>query len=166
MDNRFVPPYTVRPATKDDIEQLFAWRYPPPYAVYNLGEGPTAANFSYYLDPRYRFHVMVDQAGVVVAFCSFGEDGQVPSGDYSADALDIGLGLRPDRTDQGNGSAYVNQVVAFALATFAPPALRVTIAAFNRRAQRVWQHAGFVEVSRFGRERDQMPFIMYMRSTT
>ena len=159
-----MPPYTLRPATKDDIAHFFTWCYPPPYDSYNLGEGPTAADLAYYLDPCYRFHVVVDEADAVVAFCSFGEDGQVPGGDYSADALDIGMGMRPDLTGQGKGGAYVNQVVAFALATFAPPALRVTIAAFNRRAQRVWQQAGFVEVSRFGRERDQMPFIMYVRS--
>ncbi|HRW07980.1 MAG TPA: hypothetical protein P5121_22920 [Caldilineaceae bacterium] len=72
----------------------------------------------------------------------------------------------PPYTIRPAAKGDIEQIIAFALATFAPPALRVTIAAFNRRAQRVWQHAGFVEVGRFGRERDQMPFIMYMRSTT
>ncbi len=158
--------YKLRPATKADIQQIFAWRYPPPYDIYNLGENVTDADLAYYLDPRYQYHVLLDDTGTVVAFCSFGADGQVPGGDYSADALDIGLGVRPDRTGQGEGITYVNQVVDFALATFIPPALRVTIAAFNHRAQRVWQNAGFVEVSRFGRERDQMSFVIYVRRVT
>ncbi len=160
MDFRF------RPATKDDIQQILPWRYPPPYDIYDLREGSTDVDLAYYLDPRYHYHVMLDDTGAVVAYCSFGEDGQVPGGDYRAAALDIGLGVHPDLTGRGEGIGYVQQVVDFALVTFTPRALRVTIAAFNHRAQRVWQKAGFVEVSRFGRERDQMPFVIYVRSTT
>ncbi len=158
--------FPLRPATKDDIRQIFTWHYPPPYDIYDAGEGPTEADLAYHLDPRYHYHVLVDEAGTMVAFCSFGADGQVPGGDYRADALDIGLGVRPDLTGHGRGIGFVQQVVDFALATFAPRALRVTIAAFNGRAQRVWQNAGFVEVSRFGRERDQMPFVIYVRPMT
>ncbi len=158
-------PMTIsfRTITKDDVIKLFQWHYAPPYDVYNLGEEPTDADLVYYLDPRYRYCVMLDAADTVIAFCSFGEDGQVPGGDYSADALDIGLGVCPDLTGQGCGSAYVQQVIDFALATFAPNALRVTIAAFNQRAQRLWQQAGFVEVSRFGSAKNALPFIIYSR---
>lgn len=66
----------------------------------------------------------------------------------------------PPYTIRPAAKGDIKQVIAFALVTFAPPALRVTIAAFNGRAQRVWQKAGFAEVSRFGRERDRMPFLI------
>ena len=154
---------SFRRATRDDVEQIFSWRYAPPYDVYNLGEELTDVEFAYYLDPHHHYHVLLDDAGTVVAFCSFGADGQVPGGDYGADALDIGLGMRPDLTGQGRGANLVRRVVDFALATFAPNALRVTIAAFNERAQKVWRQAGFVEVSRFDRAEDVMPFIIYRR---
>ena len=58
-------------------------------------------------------------------------------------ALDIGLGVRPDLTGKGRGSDYLNAVIDFAQRTYGPERLRVTIAAFNTRARRVWEGAGF-----------------------
>lgn len=154
---------SFRLVTPADVQHFFAWHYPPPYDIYNLGEEPSPEEMAYCLEPQYQYHVMLDATDVIVAFCSFGVDGQVPGGDYSADALDIGLGLRPELTGQGKGVEYVQRVIDFALEKFTPNALRVTIAAFNRRAQKVWEKAGFTEISRFGRERDQMPFVIYLR---
>ena len=154
---------SFRRVTNEHVQKFLAWRYPPPYDVYNLDAEPSSAEIAYSLDPQYQYHVMLDDAGAVLAFCSFGADGRVPGGDYSDDALDIGMGLRPDLTGQGRGIDYVQRVIGFALDMYAPNALRVTIAAFNQRAQTVWKKAGFVEVSRFGRARDQMPFIIYVR---
>lgn len=45
---------------------------------------------------------------------------------------------------------------------YAPQRLRVTITAFNQRAQRVWQSLGFQPVAHFGRAGDGMPFIVLM----
>lgn len=164
---------SFRPLTKAEIEEFFTWRYPPPYDIYNLGETPSAVDFAYYLEPRYRFHAMiehgavadgtVDHYGALIGFCSFGEDGQVAGGEYRGGALDIGLALRPNHTGQGKGIDYVRQVIAFALVTYEPNALRVTIAAFNQRAQKVWRRAGFVEVSRFESTWNGQPFIVYRR---
>jgi len=157
-------PFSCRLATPEDVRQFFSWRYEPPYDIYQLDETTFESELAYYLDPCHQFHALVDHAGALVALCSFGADGQVPGGDYGADALDIGMGVRPDLTGQGRGAVYVQQVVDFALASFAPNALRVTIAAFNLRAQKVWQKVGFVESSRFGRTKDGVLFVIYLRA--
>ena len=86
---------------------------------------------------------MHDENGRLVGFCSFGEDGQVPGGDYSTDALDIGMGIHPDFTGQGLGSSFVLAVLDYAQRKFQPTTFRVTIAAFNQRARHVWGKNGF-----------------------
>ncbi|MCB0190198.1 MAG: GNAT family N-acetyltransferase [Caldilineaceae bacterium] len=155
---------SFRPITAEDVRQFFGWRYDPPSDLYTYDEDPSTDDLAYYLDPRHHFYMVVDDTGALMALCSFGEDGRVPGHDYSSDALDIGFALRPDLTGQGRGTEYVRCVIDFASATFVPKALRVTIAAFNQRAQKVWQKLGFVEISRFGRTSDGMPFIVYMKT--
>lgn len=103
---------------------------------------------------------MKDEVEELVGFCSFGEDGQVPGGDYHLDALDIGMGIRPDLTGRGLGINYVNSVLEFARGTFNPCRFRVTIAAFNQRAMRVWQKAGFRQESGFRHVESRREFVV------
>ena len=115
------------------------------------------------LDPQYAFHGIYGQQGQLEAFCSFGPDGQVSGGDYSTPALDIGMGIRPDLTGQGHGSAYVNAVIQFAASTYKPDRLRVTIAGFNRRALRVWEKAGFRVTKKFQGGWGNMDFVTLIK---
>lgn len=155
---------TIIPLSRSGIEAITSWRYEPPYDIYNLAHPPSAEAVGYFQNPAFAYHEIQDEAGEIVGFCSFGADGQVPGGDYSQEALDIGMGMRPDLTGQGLGSTVAATVVDFAVAQYAPSMLRVTIAAFNHRAQRVWLKMGFQHTERFGREADQMPFIVLSRS--
>ncbi len=116
-----------------------------------------------FLDPEYAYYALLTAEGELVAYCCFGADAQVPGGDYGADALDIGLGVRPDLTGQGQGSAYVQAVLDFARRAFSLSAFRVTIAEFNGRALRVWEKAGFRRVQRFRREGDDLVFLVLVR---
>jgi GNAT superfamily N-acetyltransferase len=152
---------------------MVGWHYPPPYDVYDLGGGDAVDEVvEDLLDPNLAYTAILDPQGALVAFCCFGVDARVPGGDYSAGALDIGLGLRPDRTGQGQGRAYAQAVLdyaasmAFACAEAGEAAeamYRVTIAAFNVRAQRVWQKLGFRPTQRFTSARDGRPFLVYVR---
>lgn len=153
----------IRPLTKHDAYEMCSWQYPPPYDIYNLECPPSDEDIAYLLDPSFHYHAIVDGEEVMLAFCSFGEDGQVPGADYSEEALDIGLGVRPDLTGQGRGGEFAAVVLAFAKETYRPKQLRVTIAEFNERAMSVWRKAGFQEVERFGRESDGMPFVVFTR---
>ena len=119
-----------------------------------------------FVDARNGYWAMVDEWGDLAAFCCFGLDAQVPGGDYGMPALDIGLGVRPDLTGQGNGSRYVSAVLGFAQRTSEQESLRVTVAEFNERARRVWQEAGFSPVQRFERQQDNRPFVILVRQAT
>lgn len=144
----------LRPVTENDIRTFALWRYEPPYDVYNITDNPDEA-VVYFLQPDIHCSTLLD-GEEVIGFCTFGHDAQVPGGDYDEGGLDIGLGVKPDRTGSGNGDRYVAQVVEHAIASFPPQQLRVTIAAGNQRAIRVWSKAGFEQISRFETPRVMM----------
>lgn len=139
--------YLFRPITPTTAKQIVHWQYDPPYDIYNLDAD--AETILYLLEPKYAYHAIFAEDRVLAGFCSFGLDGQVAGGDYSHDALDVGAGMRPDLTGQGNGAIFIRAILDFGKRQFRPKAFRVTLAAFNQRVQRVCQRLGFVEIGRF-----------------
>ena len=155
----------IQPITRSAALILLAWRYPPPYDIYNLADddqADDATTIAYLLNPAHHFYEMTLPQEGIVGFCSFGEDGQVPGGDYLQPALDIGMGIRPDLTGKGLGAIFVQAVIQFAVEMFRPKLLRVTIATFNERAQRVWQQNGFQPIQKFVHEGAKRPFTIFI----
>jgi [ribosomal protein S18]-alanine N-acetyltransferase len=154
---------TFEPIDRASALAVLRWHYDVPYDLYNLDSYNIEDTLNDLLDPDNAYQTLRDERGDIVAFCCFGADAQVAGGDYSATALDVGLGVRPDLTGQGHGLDYVLAVLAFAAAQFNVAVFRVTIALFNQRARRVWEKAGFVEVHRFRRPSDGRTFVIMMR---
>jgi ribosomal-protein-alanine N-acetyltransferase len=150
----------LTPIDETSAHEIARWRYKPPYDVYNLEDDKDT--IAYVLEPHNRFYTVHDGQGELIGFCSFGEDGQVPGGDYNQEALDIGMGIRPDLTGQGLGGEYISSVLDFSKRKFSPKLLRVTIARFNRRAQRVWIKNGFQMVDHFIHEPSGREFLVYV----
>jgi RimJ/RimL family protein N-acetyltransferase len=149
-----------------DARSMLRWRYEPPYDIYNLESEDVEADVQFLIDPRNRYYTITDQQDNMVAFCCFGLDARVPGGDYREEALDIGLGVRPDLTGQGHGHQYARAVVGFARRELRAVAFRVSVAAFNLRALRVWEKAGFRPASTFARETDGMAFVLLMSAAS
>ena len=86
----------------------------------------------------------------LAGFLCFGREAQVAgaadAGLYTDDALDIGLGMRPDLTGSGRGSAFVDACLAWIEQVRRPRVVRLSVATFNRRAITVYQRAGFEEI--------------------
>lgn len=156
-------PFTFQLMDEASARATLEWRYDTPYDLYNIAPDDAEKEMQLLLDPQNAYYTITDEHGHMVAYCCFGLDGQVAGGDYSAAALDIGLGVRPDLTGQGRGLTYVNAVLDFARRTFPPTAFRVTVAEFNKRALRVWEKAGFRPVQTFQRETDGRPFVVLIR---
>ena len=140
-----------QPMDEAAAQQVVAWRYPAPYDIYNfdLAVDQIEPQVRFLLEPANGYFRIDDDSHELIAFCCFGADARVPGGDYSRPTLDIGLGVRPDLTGKGRAQYYVGAVIAFAAERFKPPRLRVTIAAFNERAQHAWERAGFRQVQAF-----------------
>ncbi|RCJ24051.1 hypothetical protein A6770_28815 [Nostoc minutum NIES-26] len=152
--------FCFEPMNAANAEKLTRWHYEPPYQMYNSTSDETLIGS--FVDPQNAYYSIQDN-GELVAFCCFGKDAQVPGGDYAKDALDIGLGVRPDLTGQGKGQMYIADVLDFARSKFNHRVFRVTVAAFNERALRAWKKAGFQQVQAFLAQDDKEPFVILVR---
>jgi RimJ/RimL family protein N-acetyltransferase len=128
---------TIRPASPDTFAELEAWRYEPPYDFYNGDEDPV-------LNPE-RFYGAADDDGTLVGFYYLEEKGG---------AVEIGLGLRPDLTGRGLGAEFFQGGVDFARTRFPGRPVILNVAAFNERAIKVYDRAGFGETGRHVRHSD------------
>jgi RimJ/RimL family protein N-acetyltransferase len=153
----------IKPLTATQIREFIQWQYPDPYAIYNIAAADEEAEVRFFQDPENGYFGITDEHGSFLGFCNFGADARVPGGDYKEEALDIGMGMRPDLTGQGQGALYAAAVFAFAGENYAQRRHRVTIAEFNRRAQRLCEGFGFVRRSRFVREKDGHAFVILVR---
>lgn len=155
--------YTIEELTAAQIRELLSWRYDGPYALYNAQDEDEATAVAFYRDPANGYFAILAEDGEFLGFCNFGADARVPGGDYAAPALDIGMGMRPDLTGRGRGSAYAGAVFDFAAAKYPDQEQRVTIAEFNQRAQRLCRGFGFAVLETFARPADGRPFVIMTR---
>ena len=152
--------FTFRPIDRDAAERIVGWRYEPPYDFYNLDPSGLPA----LLAPEHAYYVASADDDDLVGFCCFGPDARVLGGDYDdATTLDVGIGLRPDLTGRGFGSAFLRAVLGFAERQYGTTRFRATIATFNARSIRVAEHAGFVRRAEFKGARG-VEFVQFVRT--
>lgn len=157
----------LRPITPVDVTIMLSWRYPEPYQIYNASNKPVSTeDIDYFTQPKLHYHSVLDEQNEMIAFRCFGSDAQVPGGDYTEDALDLGGGLRPDLTGQGLGRHVIAAAMNFAIDEFAPTHFRTTVAGFNLRAKKVCQSLGYRPVSEFVRPSDKLKFIVMTKVAT
>jgi [ribosomal protein S18]-alanine N-acetyltransferase len=163
MTGRGNPTLVFDPLDESSALAIAGWEYDPPYDPYNFQPEEIRNEIRYLSDPANGAYGIRTGSGELIGFCSFGKDAQVPGGNYTADALDIGLGLRPDMTGRGNGPAVIGEVLEFVERKFHPEGFRVTIASFNSRARKAWEKAGFTEAAKFARTGDGRKFVILVK---
>jgi len=155
-----------QPADKASAREFVSWEYEPPYDVYNCPPEEIGSAIQYNIDPKNNVLAMFGLDGELIGYCSYGQDAQVPGGDYGEEALDIGLMLKPELTGQGMGAAFAEDVIQKGIDRYSPEILRVTIAAFNARAIRTWEKNGFQRTQSFERDGDGLEFVIMMKKLT
>lgn len=141
--------YHFSPITADEAGTVLRWRYHDLTYLLQPNEENFDTDLAAMLRPDYHYYAVRDAQGELVGFCCYGEDAQVIGGDYTAPALDIGLGLRPELVGQGRARAFLQAVLDWGSEQFAPEMFRCTVAAANPRSQRMFARAGFMTVQRF-----------------
>jgi RimJ/RimL family protein N-acetyltransferase len=121
----------IRPASAEILAELAAWKYEPPYDFYDGDQEAVR-------DPE-RYHGAVGEDGRLVGFYYY---------DERENEVEIGLGLRPDLTGQGLGAEFLRTGLAFARTRYPGLTVVLNVAAFNERAIRVYERAGFHETGR------------------
>src|SRR5688572_26303808 len=128
---------SISPMTPECARELIAWRYPEPYSLYNIvvPDAELDAVITGMCDPANEYFAFQDNSGSCLGFCCCGAEAQVHGGDYSQDALDVGIGLHPDLTGRRMGTALTAAVLNFLEGVYHPSRFRATVARFNVRAQ-------------------------------
>jgi ribosomal-protein-alanine N-acetyltransferase len=127
--------YLFRQMDDADAREISGWRYEPPYDFYDAAADPD--DLAELLDPQSRRDVYfsaLDGKSRLVGFFQFEKTGE---------AVDVGLGLRPDLTGRGLGAEFVLAGLAFARERFLPERFTLSVATFNGRAIGVYERAGF-----------------------
>jgi ribosomal-protein-alanine N-acetyltransferase len=142
---------SIGPMTEEAARAVLAWRYAGIYAFYNADTHDLHDGLREMLDGSY--YAATGDQGTLVGFFCFGAPAQVPGGHlhglYTDDALDIGLGMRPDLTGRRLGREFLTAGLDFARQRFAPATFRLAVAAFNQRAIRLYEKVGFQAVTTF-----------------
>ena len=129
---------TIRLASAETFAEMATWRYERPYDFYDGDVDPV-------LNPE-RFYEALDEDGSLVGNYYFEQKG---------DALEIGLGLRPDLTGRGLGLEFLLAGIEFGRRRFGLSRVILNAAAFNERAIKVYERAGFRETGRHTRRFDR-----------
>ena len=155
-----------RPLVKEEALAILKWQYIPPYDYYNFNASTTQEDLCYLLDKKNAFFALLNIQRQLEGYCSFGRDGQVLGGCYNTPGLDIGMGIRPDLVGRGRGKLYAQAVVRYGINQYTVEQLRVTVAQFNKRAQRVWQQLGFEQVNKFIKVDTEKEFVIMTRAVS
>jgi RimJ/RimL family protein N-acetyltransferase len=146
--------FTFRELTRADAEQIAAWKYPEPYALYDGGDPERLLEYAYFAG--------LNEEGTLVGFCCFGEDARVPGLAEEEGVLDVGAGLRPDLTGIGLGAPFLREACRFGGELYGPSRFRVAVAAFNQRAQMVAHALGFEREATL--RKDENDFVVMTRA--
>ncbi|MBN1777067.1 MAG: GNAT family N-acetyltransferase [Clostridiales bacterium] len=136
----------IIPMTTTYAKQIAGWTYKSEYAVYNF------KNNSETLDELMNgeYYACLDPDETLTGYFCFGQSARIPTVEkdvYPDDALDMGLGMRPDLCGKGFGYTFVKDGLEFAQRKFAPGRIRLSVAVFNLRAIRTYKKLGFRYVS-------------------
>jgi RimJ/RimL family protein N-acetyltransferase len=121
----------IEQASPDVLAEIEGWAYDPPYDFYD-GRHESVRN------PE-RFFAALDETGALSGHYYY---------EFSDGVLTYGLGLRPELTGRGLGLEFVRAGLEFGRDRFRPERIVLAVAAFNQRAIRVYERAGFVETGR------------------
>ena len=147
--------FTPKIMTEDFAREILTWQYDSPYDLYNQD----AEDFDELMNGSY--YAVLNFANEMIGFYCIGTPAQVPKGHdfkaYQESFLDLGLGLKPELTGQGNGYDFLE----FIIPTLSAENLRLTVASFNKRAIRLYEKFGFKQVDCFSNGKNE--FITMVR---
>ena len=133
--------YTFSPLTQRQAEQIaYEWQYDGPFAFYDMPNDEDDLVEFLNPDERTEHYFAVLNGEELIGYYVF---------EPNADVVDVGLGMRPDLTGQGNGTAFLEAGLAFIMDRYAPKQIELAVATFNERAIRLYTKSGFEPVERF-----------------
>ncbi|WP_077622747.1 GNAT family N-acetyltransferase [Sediminibacillus massiliensis] len=138
-------PYQFRKMTQYEAEEIaYQWKYPEPYSFYDMTADPE--DLEEFLDSKERgesYFSVYDGQELIGFWCATQPD---------QTAVEIGLGMKPEITGKGKGIEFIKAGIAFTEMSCKSEKIVLSVAAFNKRAIRVYQQAGFKTLHYFNQD--------------
>lgn len=134
--------YRFYPMTQQQAEEIaHNWHYDGEYSFYDIEAD--REDLEEFLDPEQRGknYYIVTSGDKIAGFFSYHT--------VDSQTVDIGLGMKPSLTGGGRGREFVDAGLNFAIKSFNPSRITLSVAAFNERAIKVYEKAGFVRGETF-----------------
>jgi [ribosomal protein S18]-alanine N-acetyltransferase len=133
--------YIIQPMSAIEANIIAEWRYEGVYSFYDIKADKT--DYEELMTPtmwgtKY-FAVYTNKKELIGYFC-FEKKGEL---------TEMGLGLSPQRTGQRYGLSFVEAGVKFQIHRCKKSKIILSVAAFNKRAIKVYERAGFQIVSNY-----------------
>jgi diadenosine tetraphosphate (Ap4A) HIT family hydrolase/RimJ/RimL family protein N-acetyltransferase len=145
--------FTFKKMTQQQAEVIASWKYDGIFAFYDM----TADEEDYkeFIDPALRsenYFAVFKEEELAGFFCYQRTDGNF---------VEIGLGMSPLYTGQGNGATFIKAGLEFGQSYFNPGGFCLSVATFNERAIKVYKKLGFKETESFMQSTNgsEYPFI-------
>ena len=130
--------FTFNKMNREDAHQIAAWHYEAPYDFYDSDQDPE--DLAELLNPQSwqeSYYSVFNEEKELVGLFVFKRDGQTVEG------------LRPDLTGKGLGRAFLNAGLSFGQEHFPVGVWSLSVATFNTRAIRLYEHVGFTPLNTF-----------------
>ncbi len=128
--------FTFREMEESEAIEISEWHYEPPYDFYDFKND--LEDLEEFLDfanrPRNKYFSVFDESRGLVGFYEM---------EHEPGKVEIGLGMRPELTGKGIGLSFIEAGIDFITERFNPDLLTLKVAAFNDRARKVYERAGF-----------------------
>ncbi|BCB03587.1 GNAT family N-acetyltransferase [Bacillus sp. KH172YL63] len=131
--------------SQEQAEEIaYQWKYDGEYAFYDMTADEE--DLSEFLDDKLRGHTTysVHHEGEMMGFFTYHES---PKG-----TVDIGLGMKPSLTGNGGGMAFAKAGMDFAGTLYDVAYFTLSVAAFNKRAIKVYTKLGFEPQHHFSQQ--------------
>jgi len=128
--------YAFKVMTQEQAEDIaYNWHYSDDYSFYNMEADKQ--DLEEFLNPEIRRESMfvVTKKDEVIGFFSFNRVDPL--------TIDIGLGMKPNRTGRGEGEQFVKAGLEFAKSKYTPNTITLSVATFNQRAIKLYDKIGF-----------------------
>ena len=151
--------FTFSKMTEPDARAVLAWRYEAPYDFYDRDPHFFDRDVATLIEPTNLYLSVRDGEGELIAYYCFGSEAQIEGGDYIETALDTMGQARPNILGSGFGEMFIRVAMDFGTMFFHPRRFRATVPAFNTRAIKLCEKAGFTSVTTFTRS-DGVNFVV------
>lgn len=154
------------PITPAEAREVLNWRYPGLPTLYNPSLDELEDDIDVLLTPAYNYYAVRAAHGLLVGFCCYGSDAQVPGGDYSLrNAIDVGLGMNPELVGRSLSHPFLAAILNWGRHCFVPDFFRATVASTNVRSLGMFARAGFLITQRFRpSEKEMHEFLVMLRA--